>query len=245
MNPLIAQILFVVFSVVVLGSALFVVTTRNLFHASLMLILSFFGVAGFYVLLEAGFFAVAQVLVYIGAISILFIFAVMLTRGMMGMPRNNMQAQSAAILSALTFAVLALLLGPLRIPVDFSNILAGSAPRALGGIPWATTNEIVSGGKGGYIEQFGVALTDPNQFALPFELASVLILLAMVGAIWVARERRPAEVAAERALAAREDAEDAGRENALRERALQDKQPGAGLVPESAMAAAHGAGEHH
>ncbi len=232
MNPLIAQILFVVFSVVVLGSALFVVTTRNLFHASLMLILSFFGVAGFYVLLEAGFFAVAQVLVYIGAISILFIFAVMLTRGMMGMPRSNAQAQNAAVLCALSFVVLALLLGPQRIPVDFSSIFAGSQPRVLGGILWETTNEVVSGR---YIEQLGVALTDPAQFALPFELASVLILLAMVGAIWVARERRPAEVAAERALSAREDAEDAERERKL----------GSAPVPESALAAAPSAGEPH
>src|SRR5512137_2550580 len=93
----IQQILFILISLVVLGSAFLVVVVRNLFHAALFLIVSFFGVAGFYVLLEAGFFAVTQVLVYIGAISILFIFAVMLTRGMMGMERSNSQASSAAM----------------------------------------------------------------------------------------------------------------------------------------------------
>ena len=93
----IQQILFVVCAAVVLGGALLVVTTRNLFHAAIFLIMSFFGVAGFYVLLEAGFFAVAQILVYIGAISILVIFSVMLTRGMQAMVPRNSQAAIAAV----------------------------------------------------------------------------------------------------------------------------------------------------
>ncbi len=108
----IPQIIFIVLSLTIIGSALFVVITRNLFHAALMLMLTFFGVAGYYVLLEIGFFAVAQVLVYIGAISILFIFAVMLTRGMMGMPRNNGQAEGAAFLCIGMFIAMAAILSP-------------------------------------------------------------------------------------------------------------------------------------
>ena len=66
-----------------------------------------------------------------------------------------------------------------------------------------------------YIDQLGRALTDPGQYALPFEAASVLILLAMIGAIWVARERRPAEMIAERAQIAAEDADELEIQQAL------------------------------
>ena len=224
------QILFILISVAVLGSAIFVVTTRNLFHAALMLIVSFFGVAGYYVLLEAGFFAVAQVLVYIGAISILFIFAVMLTRGMMGMPRSNSQAQGAAIVAAVIFIGMAFVLGPTTLSVQ---LLPNASPRDIGGIAWAYTTLPVIPDT--YVFELGRALTDPAQFALPFELASVLILLAMVGAIWVARERRPAEVLAERAEAAATAAEDRKLEEAL-------ERGGVSSAPEPAVAAA---ADHH
>ena len=75
--------IFILFSLMVLGGGLLVVTSRNLIHSAGALILSLFGVAGFYVLLEAGFLAAIQVLVYIGAIAVLIIFAVMLTRKVM------------------------------------------------------------------------------------------------------------------------------------------------------------------
>ncbi len=89
------------------------------------------------------------------------------------------------------------------------------------------------------IGEFGRALTDPQRYALPFELASVLILLAMIGAIWVARERRSPEILAERAQIAAEDAEDKALEEALQER-------GAGQgIPEVAAAIAAGSAESH
>ncbi len=74
------QIIFLVVAAVILGSAVFVVTSRNLIHCALWLIVTLFGVAVLYALLNAGFLAVVQVVIYIGAIAILFIFAVMLTR---------------------------------------------------------------------------------------------------------------------------------------------------------------------
>jgi NADH-quinone oxidoreductase subunit J len=73
------QIIFLITAVVTLGSALMVVTSRNLIHSALWLILSLFGVAVLYVVLNASFLAVAQVVIYIGAIAILIIFAVMMT----------------------------------------------------------------------------------------------------------------------------------------------------------------------
>ena len=77
------QYIFLFLSVFTLGSAFAVVTNKNLFHAALALMVTFLGVAGFYVMLDAGFMAAAQLMVYIGAISILIIFAIMMTRRLM------------------------------------------------------------------------------------------------------------------------------------------------------------------
>src|SRR5215208_7263953 len=74
------QIVFILVALLTLGSGFMVVTTRNLVHAALWLVATLFGVAVTYALLNASFLAVVQVVVYIGAIAILFIFAVMLTR---------------------------------------------------------------------------------------------------------------------------------------------------------------------
>ncbi len=75
------EIIFLVVALVTLYAALEVVTTNNLIHAALWLIVTLFGVAAIFALLSAPFLAVVQVMVYIGAIAILMIFAIMLTRG--------------------------------------------------------------------------------------------------------------------------------------------------------------------
>src|SRR5512141_1843438 len=99
------QIVFLVVAGVILGSALLVVTTRNLIHSALWLIVTLFGVAVLYALLNAGFLAVVQVVIYIGAIAILFIFAVMLTRADLRdrTPQLNGGWWLNAILAVLTF----------------------------------------------------------------------------------------------------------------------------------------------
>ncbi len=73
------MIIFLLLSALILGSALAVVMVKNLIHSALWLIASFFGVGALYLLMEAEFIAVVQVLVYVGAISILILFAIMLT----------------------------------------------------------------------------------------------------------------------------------------------------------------------
>jgi NADH-quinone oxidoreductase subunit J len=75
------QITFLVVALFTLGSGFMVVTTGNLVHAALWLVSTLFGVAVTYAVLDAAFLAVVQVVVYIGAIAILFIFAVMLPQG--------------------------------------------------------------------------------------------------------------------------------------------------------------------
>jgi len=153
---------FWMLTVVTLGAALMVVIVRNLFHAVLSLILSFVGVAGLYITLSADFVAVAQVLIYAGAISVLILFAMMLT------PRAGRD-------NAETF-----LQGP-------ALILAGLTAATIAGVAAATDwSEASRGSFTETAQAIGDALL--NQYVLPFEIASVLLLVAMVGAIVLVRE---------------------------------------------------------
>ena len=165
------QIIFLIVGAATLLSGLMVVTTRNLIHAALWLVATLFGVAIVYTLLNAGFIAVVQVVVYIGAIAILFIFAVMLTRK--EMRDQGAQANSnwwaGALVAIATFAGLAFLLQSWS---GFSK----------------TAADIPSGFDA--ISQLGDALTSPAGYVLPFEVASVLLLAALVGAVYLAFNKK-------------------------------------------------------
>lgn len=160
-------ILFLITAVVILASAVMVVSSRNLVHAALWLVAALFGVAVLYAQLNAGFMAVVQVVIYIGAIAILFIFAVMLTRREMRDtgPGLNKNWWISAIMSILTFGGLVFLL---------SNWSGFSQPPAA----------IPSGFDA--VAALGDALISPNAFVLPFEVASVLLVAALVGAVYIA-----------------------------------------------------------
>jgi len=172
---MIQQIVFIVISFLTLLMGWIVVTNRNLFHAALALMGSFLGVAGLYVLLDAGFLAAAQLLVYIGAISILLIFAIMMTRRLMQTsetPFNSQWIVSGAT-SLIVFAVIAYVV--LQVfPWQPDEQPFGAAPE----VPDAVLQESVN--------QLGVALVSVDQYVLPFEVASVLLLAALIGAIVVA-----------------------------------------------------------
>ena len=159
------QVVFIILSIITLGAALAVVTSKNLFHSALFLILSFVGVAGLYILLEAGFLAVVQIMVYVGAISILIIFAIMLTRRLMAkdLVQRNAQWGISGLVAVLLFAVLGFVLLRVDWPVVEANVSSES------------------------ISILGQELM--STYALPFEVASVLLLVALVGAIIIARER--------------------------------------------------------
>ncbi len=161
------QIIFILVAFFTLGSGVMVVTSRNLLHAALWLISALFGVAVTYALLNAAFLAVVQVVVYIGAIAILFIFAVMLTRKDMRDrgPQLNPNWWFGALLSVLVFGGLFFLL-------QGWNGLATTA----GDLPIGFDS----------IAELGNALTSPNAYVLPFEVASVLLVAALVGAVYVA-----------------------------------------------------------
>ena len=155
----------------ILAGGIGVVTTRNLIHGALWLVLSLFGVAGFFVLLSAPFLAAVQVVVYIGAIAILIVFAVMLTRSMTHLTGVlNRQWWLGALVAVLLFVFLA---AGVILPVWGQN--SAFAQQAISDTV-ATTADL------------GMALVDGNQFVLPFEVASILLTAAMIGAIVIARE---------------------------------------------------------
>jgi NADH-quinone oxidoreductase subunit J len=158
-------LIFIAIAAVTLVGAIGVVTARNLFHAALFLVLSFFGVAGIFITLEAEFLGVAQVLIYVGAISILIIFAIMLSRGIARTAGSVLNAQWAvvAIGAMLLFALLVVLLLQINWPV----VQAAAPPDA--------------------IAELGRAFVD--EYVIPFEVASVLLVVALIGAIIIARER--------------------------------------------------------
>lgn len=161
------QVIFLVTSLVLLVSALMVVTTRNLVRAALWLVSTLFFTGVVFVLLEAGFLAVVQIVIYIGAIAILFIFAVMLTRRVMkdSGPQTNSNWWLAGIFSLLFMAgvisVIVTWSGSERLPADLPLDLD-------------TVNLL------------GQQLVSPSAYVLPFEVASVLLLAALIGAIVVA-----------------------------------------------------------
>jgi NADH-quinone oxidoreductase subunit J len=184
------KIIFIILSAITLGSGLVVVTQRNLFRAALYLIVSLAGVAGMFVLLEAGFLAVVQIFIYAGAIAILIIFAGMLTRRVMDpeMPQVNTQWGAALGLVVVLFVLLLLTLWPK--PIEFPEINIGRlqlGELTLGGIAWPEQEAEVGPGS---IEALGRALVDSEQFVVPFEVASVLLLVAMVGAVYIVFPRR-------------------------------------------------------
>jgi len=165
------QIIFILSALMVVGAAFMVVTTKNLVHAALYLVATLFGVAVLYALLNAGFMAVVQIVVYIGAIAILFIFAIMLTRREMRDKgeQTNRNWGWAALFALLAFAGLFLLVS------SWSGFTATAAD-----LP-ADFDGVV---------QLGTALVSADAFVLPFEVASVLLVAALIGAVYLAGTKK-------------------------------------------------------
>ncbi len=152
---------FWILAAITVGAAFGVAAVRNLIHSVVLLIVSFAGVAGLYITLSADFIAVVQILIYIGAIAILLIFAIVLT------PRAGRLNQEGFML--LPALVLAALVAGTMIFVAFD------------------TNWAISERDG--FEDTATAIGDLllDKYALPFEIASVLLLSAIIGAILLVR----------------------------------------------------------
>jgi NADH:ubiquinone oxidoreductase subunit 6 (subunit J) len=144
------------------GASLLAVSVRNIFHAAMYLIVALFAVAGFFLLLNAEFLAAAQVLIYVGAVSVLLIFAVMLTTRLTDarVRAHNEQVGVGAVVSIMLFVAIT------------AAIFSTSWP----------VSELPSGVDN--VRPLGRLLM--TRFVLPFEIASVLLLAAMIGAIVIA-----------------------------------------------------------
>ena len=153
---------FYLLSGVTLVAASGVMVVRNLFHAVLFLILAFIGVAGFFVLLSAEFLAMAQVIIYVGAISVLVLFAILLTPRS---GRGNGETAWALPGVLLSVALLAVILFVIH------------------DTQWATLKEA----PGLSVGDLGEALL--TTWVLPFEIASVLLTAALVGSIMLVRSQ--------------------------------------------------------
>jgi NADH-quinone oxidoreductase subunit J len=169
-----AQVVFLIATAITLASAVMVVTLRRMMQSALALILALMGVAMIFAILGSGFFAVTQVVVYIGAIAILIIFAVMLTQNSMN--ANQSQLNPGAMYGLLGVAVM--LAGLVFVFSAWSSFKTLPA-------------ELPAGS--GDVATLGLLFTDPQGFALPFEAVSILLVAALVGAIFIARDKRKDE----------------------------------------------------
>ena len=156
------DVLFVILAATMLGSALLVVTLRDIIRSGLAMILAFGALAGLYVLLGAPLVAGAQVLVYIGAISVLILFAVMLTQAKNAPARLVFQTQ------ALPAAIAAL-------------ILAIVIALSVTGTDWGAVGETIQ------TVTDDLAQLLFSSYVLPFEVVSVLLLAAVIGGVYLAK----------------------------------------------------------
>ena len=148
------------------GAGLAVVTLRNIIHSAVAMMICFGSLAGMYALLGAPIVAAAQVLIYLGAISVLILFAIMLTQaGDANLPTPFHRQVPVAVVVALA--------------------IVGLVGWAVVQTDWGVASEAV----GAAVEAIAIALF--TTYALPFEIISMLILVAIIGAIFLAR--RPEE----------------------------------------------------
>lgn len=182
----IIDIAFWVIAISTIFAAIAVVQLKDLFRSALFLVVSFIGVAGMFVLLRAEFLAAVQILIYVGAISVLIIFAILMTRDVEeGSPSNRLRIP-VGIIVALFLAV------AIFVVVDtewrlLEPAMSGDSVEAAGGVVLsadsvAKVNEVFSN----TVPMIARLLV--NDFVLAFEVASVLLLAAVIGALALIRE---------------------------------------------------------
>ena len=168
------DIIFWVIAVSSIVAAIAVVQLRDVFRAALFLIVSFMGVAGLFVLMRAEFLAVIQILIYVGAISVLIIFAILMTRDVEeGSPSNQLRIPAAV--AAALFAAVAIFVA---VETEWNLLEAAN----LGADATAKVGEVFSN----TIPWIARLLI--RDFVLAFEMASVLLLAAVIGALALVRE---------------------------------------------------------
>lgn len=160
---MLTTVLFYVFALIILFSAFRMVSSTNLIHSALFMAAAFIGIAFIYILLSADYLAVVQILVYVGAVSVLFVFGVMLTR------RHEMKASNLAnryrAAAALVSIALFLLVGRI---IYMTRFIPSSDT-----VPDSTVT--------------GIAKLLLGDYVIPFEVTGLLLLVAMIGAIMIGK----------------------------------------------------------
>jgi len=165
--PTLPQLVFLGLAAFIAIAALTTALAHNLFHSALALIATLFGVAAIYFLMEAEFVGISQILVYVGAIATLIAFAIMLTRGLMfgRTSPTNRQKLASGLIASLFFLALA-------------GIMSS--------IPWPNVGAPLGDGEE-IIANLGELFV--TTYLLPFELLALLLLVALTGALLLARDR--------------------------------------------------------
>lgn len=157
---------FWLFTAAVVGGGVGTVTMRNVFHSALALILSLLGVAGYFILVNAEFLAMVQVIIYIGGIMVLFLFGIMVSQNIIGtqLKQNTPHSGWAAVTAGALFLFMFFIGLFMTFPPNISS--PPELPNNTQGIGWSLM----------------------ATFVLPFEVASVLLLMSMLGAIILVRK---------------------------------------------------------
>jgi len=163
---------FVLFSLMAIASAIVMISHKNPVYSAVFLIVTFFSIAGMYFLLDAPFLGIVQIIVYAGAIMVLFLFVIMLLN--IGEETRLPVGRYRQTIIAVLFAVLLLL--PLVV-----IIWSG----------WSMLSPSLNANQTGTVEQLGTLLF--SKYLYPFEIASLLLLVGIVGAIILGRKKKPNE----------------------------------------------------
>ena len=162
------DIIFYFFAVLSVAASIVVVFSRNVIYSAFALMFTFLGVAGLYVLLQADFIAISQILVYVGGILVLLIFGVMLTRNITNIElgAKKMRGLPASVIVGVFLGTLILLVTR----TSWNQVMSS-------GVPADTTTAL------------GEELL--TTYLLPFEVAAILLLIAVMGAAMIARKHVP------------------------------------------------------
>lgn len=161
------RVLFIVFGSLALVAAIRVVTSHRVFHAAMWLIISFFGIAAIYLLLDSPFMAGIQLFIYIGGVAVLTVIAIMVTKGVMRSDRRVTHDPWVAAMIALSlFAVMVWMTRQIVWPaVPLFSVSVED------------------------LALLGVSLVDPSRYLIPFEVVSLMLLVVLIGALYLGKER--------------------------------------------------------
>lgn len=166
----ITEILFWGLSVLALAGAIMVVASKNPVHSILFLIVVFFAISGHYILLNAQFLAIVNIIVYAGAIMVLFLFVVMLMNlNAESEPKKNRYLQFAGLISG--GCLFLVLIAAISRTAEAGNMVQ------------------MGSGDSGLIKNLGMVLF--RDYVVPFEISSVLFLSAMIGAVMIGKKEKP------------------------------------------------------